>query len=307
VARILNIGSINLDEVFSVPHFIRPGETMASLSYNRFIGGKGTNQSIALARAGASVAHAGMVGADGGVAVDLIGGAGVDISLIGTSGQPTGRALIQVDRMGQNCIILYPGANRAISESDVDRFLDGYGEGDFLLLQNETSCLAYAMERASSRGLKVFFNPSPAEEAITSLPLGTLDCLILNEVEGAFLAGLEPAEAQDMGGGASMADLVLKALAKKFPRTNLVLTLGSAGVSYLGADGRALHHDAVDAEVVDTTAAGDTFTGYFIAAVMRGAGPELALHEASVAASICVSRQGASPSIPTRAELSPQL
>ena len=295
MSRILNIGSINLDEVFSVPHFIRPGETMACRAYERFVGGKGNNQSTALARAGAEVHHAGKVGADGRFAVDLLREAGVEVSRVLEGATPSGRALIQVEEGGQNCIILFGGANRAITRKDLDGFLDGWGKGDSILLQNETSELAYTMEKAAERGLRMYFNPSPADEIIGALPLDLVDCFILNEVEGAILCGIEPAAAEPVA--------MLGALRSRFPRADLLLTLGPAGSRWSGLDGTALVVPAAPARVVDTTAAGDTFTGYFIAATLRGEPPAAALDEATRAAAICVSRKGAAPSIPKREEL----
>lgn len=299
MAKIINIGSLNLDEVFAVPHFIKPAETMACLSYRRFIGGKGTNQSIALARAGARVFHAGKVGEDGAAAISTLAEAGVDVSLVLRSSGTTGRALIQVDPSGQNCIILYAGANRDIGEPDVDRFLSSFGPGDAALFQNETSSLGYAMEAAGRKSLRIFFNPSPADEGLGVLPFDLVDCLILNEVEGAALAGMgEPgidaaAAAQDM----------LAGLRRAYPRPDLVLTLGAAGVRYLGSDGERIAVPALPVDPVDTTAAGDTFTGYYVAARLRGEPAGLALRDATAAAAVCVTRIGASPSIPRREEL----
>lgn len=290
--RILNIGSINLDEVFSVPHFIRPGETMSCRSYQRFVGGKGNNQSTALGRAGAKVCHAGKIGQDGHFAVELLVQSGVDTSRIRSAELPTGRALIQVDPTGQNCIILFGGANQAITQEDVGLFLEGWGKGDAVLFQNEISDLAYALAEAKKKGLRIYFNPSPADELLDGLPLDAVDCFILNEVEGAMLAGLETGP-----------DAMLSALRKRFPRAELVLTLGASGARYDGPDGTRVSVPAKKVKAVDTTAAGDTFTGYFIAARLRGADPQAAMEEANAAAAICVQKPGAAASIPFRAEL----
>lgn len=298
MARILTIGSINLDEVFTVPHFIRPGETMACKTYERFVGGKGNNQSTALVRAGAEVHHAGKVGQDGLFAVDLLRESGVDTSRVLTSDIPTGRALIQVDPSGQNCIILFGGANRGITEQDVDTFLDGWGPGDSVLFQNEVSSLAYAMEQAKLRGLKIYFNPSPADDIIAQLPLDSVDCFILNEIEGAILADRDVSTAREQ------ADRILSALRTRFPRADILLTLGGSGSRFSSPRLEGPLSVAATADVpVDTTAAGDTFTGYFIAALLRNADVRRALEEASTAAGICVSRKGAVSSIPWRNEV----
>lgn len=296
--RILNLGSINLDEVFTVPHFIRPGETMACRSYNRFVGGKGNNQSTALGRAGAEVHHAGKVGPDGHFAVDQLRESGVDVSRVTESTQATGRALIQVDECGQNCIILYGGANRDIDESDVDAMLDGWGAGDAIIFQNEISCLGYAIAQAYKRSMKIFLNPSPADDIIGTLPLDAVDCFILNELEGAMLAGL------DAVSGPVFADEVLERLRCRFPKADLVLTLGADGARWSGADGESFAVPAARVTPVDTTAAGDTFTGYLVAALLRRVVPVAAMREATAAAGICVTRIGAVPSIPWRRELS---
>jgi len=320
MSRILSIGSINLDEVFSVPHFIKPGETMACLSFERFVGGKGNNQSTALVRAGAEVHHAGKIGADGRFAVELLRDSGVDASRIIEAAVPTGRALIQVDPSGQNCILLFGGANRAITNADIDAFLTGWGKGDAVLFQNEISALPYAIERAKKQGLRIYLNPSPADEVIRTLPLEAVDCFILNEIEGALLAGEELAgegvagkglAGEGFAGGknstlsiAAQGEKVLGGLRKRFPHADIVLTLGAAGACYSGVDGTNLTVPAAPVKPVDTTAAGDTFTGYFIAAMLRGETAVVAMKEASTAAGICVTRKGAVVSIPRRDEVS---
>lgn len=289
--RVLNIGSLNIDEIFSVHGFVRPGETISCRAFARNAGGKGNNQSIALARADARVTHAGKIGADGSFLVDLLGEAGVDTSRIRTSAEPTGRAIIQVDDAGQNCIILLGGANHDIGRADIDGFLEGWGKGDALLLQNEISNMDYALDEAVRRGLSVFLNPSPITSGIMGLPLEKTSCLIFNEVEGEALTDeREPA-------------IILAALRRRCPRTDLVLTLGAEGLSYSGADGSAIVLPARKVATVDTTAAGDTFTGFFIASLARGDNPGVALGEGILAAAICVSRPGAVPSIPLRSEI----
>jgi len=305
MSRILCIGSINLDEVFSVSHFINPGETMSSLSFERFIGGKGNNQSTALARAGADVHHAGKIGSDGRTAVEQLRASGVDVSRIIEVDKPTGRALIQVDPSGQNCILLFGGANRAIRNDDIDAFLSGWGKGDSVLFQNEISALPYAMKRAKEQGLRIYLNPSPVDDIIRDLPLDTVDCFILNEIEGALLANVDGIDSEKDSGQSvdKQGEKILKALRRRFRGADIVLTLGADGACYSGADGTVLSLDAAPVEPMDTTAAGDTFTGYFIAAVLRGEIPEVAMKEANAAAGICVTRKGAVVSIPRREEI----
>ncbi len=294
--RILVIGSINLDEVYSVSDIVVPGQTVSCDSYNRYLGGKGNNQAIALARAGANVAFGGKVGSDGSDAVGFLASCGVDTGRIGLSSGPTGRAVIQVDRRGENSIIVYGGANRDIGPNDIEAMLSGWGEGDAVLLQNEISSLAEAIRRAHERGMKVFLNPSPADSVIASLPLGLVDCLILNALEAALISGAE----------SDTPDTLLSAVARRFPGAEILITLGSRGSLWHSGAGSAVsagntvRMGAASVTAVDTTAAGDTFTGYFIAARLRGAEPEASLREASAAAGLCVTKRGAVPSIPER-------
>ncbi|MEI6875259.1 MAG: ribokinase, partial [Spirochaetota bacterium] len=254
-------------------------------------GGKGTNQSVALARAGAEVWQAGKIGSDGLFLRELLEAAGANCSRLLQSKVPTGKAIIQVRNDGQNCIIIFGGSNVDISEADMDSFLEGWGPGDAVLLQNEVSNVAYALAECARRGLRVFFNPSPITTDLLALPLEKLACILLNEGEGEALTGERDPE------------LMLRGLRRRCPRTDLVLTLGAEGVRYSGADGKAFAMPARKVKVVDTTGAGDTFTGYFIAALAGGDSPERAIELGTKAAAICVSRKGAASSIPRRDEL----
>lgn len=288
--RILVIGSINFDEVYSVTDIVIPGQTISCSSYNRYLGGKGNNQAIALARAGASVSFGGKCGSDGKDAVDFLASCGVDTDRIGVSSAPTGRAIIQVDRRGENSIIVYGGANRDIGLEDLEEILRGWGEGDSVLFQNEISSLAEAIALAHDRGLRVYLNPSPADSVINSLPLDLVDCLILNSLEASLISGLDERRS----------DALVTALVRKFPETEILVTLGAKGSLWSDGTGESVRMGAASVSVVDTTAAGDTFTGYFIAARLRGESPEKAMREASAAAGLCVTCAGAVPSIPER-------
>ena len=146
--KIINFGSINIDHVYGVEHFVRPGETLESESYSVFSGGKGANQSIALARAGAEVLHAGKVGADGGWLKTKLRDNGVDVSLVETVDLPTGHAVIQVNSEGENAIIIHGGANRTFSSADIDKVLESAEAGDYLLLQNEINAVEKVLEKA---------------------------------------------------------------------------------------------------------------------------------------------------------------
>ena len=294
MTKIMNMGSINIDYVYAVPHFVRAGETLSSTSRQIFPGGKGLNQSVALSRAGASVCHAGMVGDDGDSLLENLRDSGVDVTLVEKSCVPTGHTVIQVAPDGQNCILLFPGANRELSEAFVDRALGNFKNGDILVLQDETSSVDYAMTAAKAKGMRIAFNPSPIGPHTEKYPLQLVDWFLLNEIEGQALTGKSAHED------------ILKGMADRFPNATIVLTLGQEGV-LCHANGRAYSHGSYKVKAVDTTAAGDTFTGYFIAAAAKGESIDEALRLASVAASISVSRQGASVSIPDLKEVSAQI
>jgi ribokinase len=283
---------MNIDYVYEVPRFAQAGETLAALSMRVFPGGKGLNQSVALAKAGGAVAHAGMVGSEGVWLIDLLNASGADTRLIETSQGANGHAIIQVTPDGGNSILLHPGANGELDAAFIDRALREYGKGDILVLQNETSGVAYAMSAAYERGMRVAFNPSPITEAVKTYPLEAVAWFILNETEGYSLSGrTEPRE-------------ILSALGERYPRATVVLTLGENGSLCREAGGRVYEQSAhKPPEVVDTTAAGDTFAGFFIAAAAAGKGIRECLRLASVAAGISVSRKGAAVSVPTAAEV----
>ncbi|MDR1732556.1 MAG: ribokinase [Synergistaceae bacterium] len=284
--KILNIGSINIDYVYDVKDFVKPGETIPSLALNRFPGGKGLNQSIALAKAGGRVSHAGKTGADGRGMIDIMRDAGVDVSFVDSSGSTTGHAIIQVNSAGENCIILHAGANSELDEALIDRALGGFGEGDFLVLQNEVNGIPCMMKRAREKKLRIAFNLAPFGPEIKGYPLDLVDYFLVNEVEGRGLSGKDAPE-----------DIVNEIL-RMFPSSSVVLTIGREGVVYRDAKA-TLIHGIYDVPVVDTTAAGDTFTGYFLSSLVDGQPVEEALRRASVASSLAVSRKGASSSVPT--------
>ena len=299
--RICVIGSINIDIVFRVRDIARPGETISSISASRFPGGKGQNQAIALAKAWPRVSMAGMIGASDEWLAEGLAAAGVDAGLLRRlPDAATGSAFIQVDDRGQNCIVLDPGANYRFTEAAVDDALSSLGSGDLAVLQNEINLLGYIMERAHARGIRTAFNPSPWDPSIRDLPLGSLDYLILNEIEAAALAGDTAASAAETGPKA-----VLERLGAMLPRCTVVLTLGAEGAIARepGAPGRTVRVRGRRVRAVDTTAAGDTFTGYFLAGAVADLGLRGALERANLAASISVTRPGAAVSIPTAAEV----
>lgn len=287
--KILNIGSLNIDKVYSVDHFVQAGETLTSGHMDTFPGGKGLNQSIALARAGAEVWAAGAVGGDGAFLTQLLRESGAHTELIETlPDTSTGHAIIQLVPQGQNCIIILGGANRSLTEAYLDRALEGFGPGDLLLMQNETNLVPYAMKKAKERGLRIALNPSPIDDALFSYPLELVDYFILNEIEGQAIAGIPESEP----------DKVMDSLLQKFPQAAVVLTLGGDGVRY-GKGSHRSSHGIFKVPVVDTTAAGDTFCGYFLACLAREMEPQDALRAASMASALAIGVKGAAVSIPT--------
>ena len=288
--KILNFGSLNLDLVYQMPHFVRAGETLSSTAFSRNVGGKGLNQSVALAKAGAEIYHAGLVGEDGEMLRTFLADNGVDTRFVRTIDQPSGHAVIQVEPAGNNCIFLYGGANQCVSEAFIQDALEPFGEGDFLVLQNEINMIDKIIEAAYDKGMQVVLNPSPIADNLKQLPLEKISWFILNEIEGGELSG------------ETDADKILDRLTELYPHAKIVLTLGGDGSIYCG-EGQRVRQQAYKVQAVDTTAAGDTFTGFFFAAVADGVPAGEALRRASKASSISVTRAGAAASIPTLAEV----
>jgi ribokinase len=288
--KVLNFGSLNIDYVYRVPHLVQHGETLASHSLKIVAGGKGANQSVALARAGVKVFHAGKVGKEGSWLITKLAEAGVNTKWLKEGKESNGHAIIQVDDQGENAIILFAGANFQITEEEIDQVLEHFEKGDFLLLQNEINLIPSIIEKAHNKGLKICCNPAPMAPEVKNYPLHWIDILFVNEIEGAAL----------VGGGSS--EEILKKLSHRYPRAEIILTLGADGVLYQFQKTH-YHVPIYPVRVVDTTAAGDTFTGYFLAYYLEGKSTQQALEFASKAAAICVSRSGAQDSIPTRAEV----
>ncbi|MDR1318120.1 MAG: ribokinase [Treponema sp.] len=292
--KVLVYGSLNIDLIFSVDHIVKPGETIASGALSRGAGGKGANQAAALAKAGMQVYLAGKIGADGSFLTELLRSYGVNTDHITVCGDATGQALIQVDKKGQNSIVLYSGGNGAIRVEEIEKVLANFGSGDTLLLQNEINCTADIMRGAKKRGLRICLNPSPLDEKALRLPLDLVDVFFVNEIEGAALAAAGE-DRQDYGA-------ILDLLARRFPSAEIILTVGKEGAYYGRGEYRA-KGEITETPVVDTTGAGDTFTGYFIAARYRDFSVEDSLGLACKAASIAVSRKGAMEAIPLWEEL----
>lgn len=288
--KVLNYGSLNIDHVYQVDQIVQPGQTIDSYGVNVFPGGKGMNQSIAIARAGCRVYHAGNIGTDGQFMKELLEQAGADCSWLRTVAVGTGSTFIQVDSNGQNCIVLNGGANRANSREYVDQVLADFGAGDLVLLQNEINEVGYIIEKAHEKGMIVVLNPSPMNEKILACDLSKVSMFLMNEDEGMAITGKQEPEE------------ILAAMAKMYPDAQTVLTLGSKGSVYQG-QGRVIRQNAFRVKAVDTTAAGDTFTGYLLAGMARGDDMAQCLEEGAKASAIAVTRPGATTSIPVREEV----
>ena len=293
--KLVNLGSLCVDHVYGVPNITSAGETVASGSHAVFPGGKGLNQSLAAARAGASVVHAGCVGGDGRWLRDELANAGVDVSLVREADTSSGHAVIQVNPQGENAIVIAGGANRVLTAADREAAFARCGPDDWLLLQNEINDLESVLAEARAAGCRVAFNVAPVDGREKGYDLGGVGLLILNEVEAAALAGT------------SEPDAALELLCGRYPSCDVVITLGRDGLRYGLGEGRGegrgdarLRLDAFAAEAVDETAAGDAFVGYLMAALLEGRAMPEALVLGSAAGALAVTRAGAASSIPER-------
>ncbi len=292
---IYNFGSINVDYVYAVESIVRPGETISAIGLQTFPGGKGANQTVAMCRAGAKVVHVGQVGKDTEWMKELLAKEGADVSNVLVSDDtPGGCAIIQVEKSGQNSIIVLGGTNQCIPETIVEKVLSIASQGDWLTLQNEINLTPLAMQAAKALGLKVGFNPSPLTDAIANYPLDCVDLLIVNEGEAAVLAGLAN-EASPEDAAASIYAMHCTPM--------ICITLGSRGAMLFQNGGNPIKQEAFKVKAVDTTGAGDTFTGYLLAGIAQGLELNETVRRAALAASISVGRNGAIPSIPYAKEL----
>ncbi len=290
--KVLNFGSLNVDYVYQVDHIMLPGETQSSTRRNVFAGGKGLNQSVALAKAGLPTYHAGQVGndADGEMLLQVLERNGVDCSLVNRIDGPCGHTVIQVDKNAQNCILLFGGANRCIDAAYRKKVFSQFSAGDVIVLQNEINDLDQVIDEAYEKGMRIVLNPSPFDAYLDRCDWNKVDVFFINEVEGAQISGREAAED------------ILAWFREHHPKALVVLTLGGAG-SCCMKDGQVYQQEIVPVKAVDTTAAGDTFTGFFLRAYLNGQTISEALALAARASSVTVSRPGAADSIPTMAEL----
>ena len=288
--KVLNFGSLNLDYVYQVESILIPGETQASKDRQIFCGGKGLNQSIALAKAGISVYHAGLIGEGGERLLEVCQENGVNTEFIRSIDGPCGHTIIQVDKDGQNSILLFGGSNRRITREFVDSVLDSFEEGDIILLQNEINEIDYIIDRAYQKKMMIVLNPSPFDGALDKCDLSKVSLFLVNEIEGYQITGEK------------VPDKILQKIKELYPKSKIVLTLGGDGSIYQDETG-VYRQGIFKVDVVDTTAAGDTFTGYFIASIIEGLPVQKGLEIAARASAIAVSRAGAITSIPMRSEI----
>ena len=288
--KYLVFGSINIDKVYSVPHLPEKGETFYCNGYEVHVGGKGLNQALALQKAGCEVYAGGCIGEDGIWMKDYLENAGVDTSYIRVSDGYTGHTIIEVDPEGQNQMILYSGANSEITESDCDSILENFSAGDVILTQYETSQVEYMIKAAHDRGLSVVLNPSPYRDEVKDLPYELVDILVLNEFEGKSISG------------ETDVDRVVSKLLNMMKGGTVILTLGGEGAVYADLS-TVVKADAFKVEAVDTTGAGDTFTGYVLESLFSGKDKAYSLRKACAASAIEVTKRGAAETIPGNSEV----
>lgn len=288
--KILNFGSCNIDYVYSLDHIVGVGETETTCKLETFPGGKGLNQSIAVAKAGAKIYHAGCVGCDGDMLIDILLKNGVDISYISKTDEKNGHAIIQVSSEGENSIFLYPGSSEMITKNYIDLVLENFGRDDIILLQNEISNVEYIVEKAYRKQMCIILNPSPFNEKLDKIDFNKLAYIVLNEVEAKAISECDIHEES------------LAYIKNKYPNLKVMLTLGSNGCIYTDSLCE-FYQPSFKVDAVDTTAAGDTFTGYFVAELSKGTDYQKILKIASAASAISVSKKGAAPSIPDKREV----
>ncbi len=290
MSKIVVIGSVNKDIVFSVDRFVQAKETLTSKKMEEFLGGKGLNQAVALKKAYPDVWLVANINKNDQAILRQMEEVDIyteHVSLVDTN---TGTAFIQVDPKGENCILLDKGANHEFTTEKITEVLDLCTKEDIIVLQNEINHLETILVEANNRSIPVVLNPSPIEDNVLQLPLKLVSVLIVNEVEAQALTNIEdPKES-------------LQKLSTMYIDTTIVLTLGSEGV-YCIDKGTLLYQPSEKVEAVDTTAAGDTFLGYFVASLMNKIPLDQAIKKANIAAAISVTRVGASSSIPTEDEV----
>lgn len=289
--RILVLGSLNFDNIYTVPHITQPGETLSSLALNIRLGGKGYNQAVAARQSGAEVWLAGMVGEDGQAFVAACNRLGIHTDYLEINEHcKTGHAIIQVNQEAENSILLHGGANQELTQTYIDWVLSHFGKDDYILLQNEVNNMEYIINRAYDLGIRIVLNPSPFDNRIARCDIKKVSWLFVNEIEAKQIAGNLPE------------DKLLEVLHFKYPDSSIVLTLGGNGADCF-MRGTKFHQKAFPVKPVDTTGAGDCFSGYFIGLLTDIQSGRKALRVSAAAAALCITKDGAAESIPTIIEV----
>lgn len=293
------IGSLNMDIVNRVEKAPLPGQTIKAIETSYIPGGKGANQAVAAARAGAKAEMIGAVGVDayGEILLENLRSSGV-----GTDGVlvkqdiSTGLAFITVDGVGENSIIISPGANGVLDAKDIGKAEKFLGEPDLIILQNEIPypTLAYVLESFAAKGKYIIYNPAPALVPPENI-YHMVNLLILNETEAAVLTGVKTESIEEVHSAG-------KILVEKGCR-EIIVTLGAKGLFYMSSEGSTMYLPAFKVNVQDTTAAGDTFVGAYAAAIVEGKPLQAALRFASAASALAVTKKGAQTSIPERVDI----
>ena len=284
-AMIFNFGSINVDHVYRVAAMPSPGETLTAGSYQKLLGGKGINQSIAIARAGQAPVHIGSLGSDDSWTMEQVKNFGIDTALIAQSAHPTGHAVIYVDDAGENQIVIFGGANQDLKPAQIEEaFKTCAGADHWVLVQNETNLLADIVDQAKSAGFKVAYSAAPFVADTVAELIDKIDLLAVNEVEAEATARLL---------GVAVSEIAVP---------QLLITRGSKGVEF-HSHGEVHNQPAFRVEAVDTTGAGDTFLGSFLAHHCYGVEIAQSLRYASAASALQVTRPGAAVAIPAREEV----
>jgi len=281
---IYNFGSINVDHVYRVEHLPAPGETIAASQHQTFLGGKGINQSIAISRAHGEIRHIGAIGPDREWVIRQIEDAGIKTDYISIVAAPTGHAIINVDDDGENAIVIFSGANLCLTEEQITKNLAAAMPQDWVLLQNETNLAAEICNEANNRGCKIAYSAAPfiAETTLELLPFASL--LVLNE-----------GEAVALGAALNCAPI-------NIPIPELLVTCGNKG-AWLRTQDQTFKQNAFSVSPVDTTGAGDTFLGSFLALYDQGSNAQDALRYAAAASALQVTKPGAALAIPLRQEV----
>jgi len=297
-AKVVVIGSLNMDLVTRAPRLPRGGETLIGESFSTIPGGKGANQAVAAARLGAQVSMVGCVGGDayGQQLRGALVAEGIDCQAVSVVEGSSGVALIVVDDNSQNAIVIVAGANGELTPAVLDSFDAVLQRAEVIICQLEVpdATVGHALKRGRELGKIVILNPAPASRALPADWYACVDYLIPNESEAAILSGLAVDSLENAEAAASQ---LIAAGAGK-----VIVTLGAQGLMF--ANGSSFEHfPAPRVKAVDTTAAGDTFVGGFAAALASGKNEVEAIRFGQVAAALSVTRAGAQPSIPTLQEV----